>query len=62
MEGCTFAFSGFGVEGVSGSATGEPEARVRSDRVITALRAQAIVIIKQAFVNVCINQPSLQVN
>ena len=62
MNGCTFTTSGFRIKSVSGPATGQPEARVRPNRVIAALRAQAIVIIKQAFVNVCVNQPSLQIN
>lgn len=48
----TFTMSLFRVEGVTSSATLSAETGVATDRVIAPLRAQAIVMIQQAFVNI----------
>ncbi len=51
-ETLTFAESGFCVERVAGAAARGADAGVRPDGVVTALRVNAIVQIKQALVNI----------
>ncbi len=51
----TFTMGFFRVEGVTCSAALGTETSVATDSVITPLRAQAIVMIQQAFVNIFIS-------
>ncbi len=50
----TFAHDGLSVESISSATARRADTRVGPNSIIAALRSNAVVQIKQAFVNICI--------